>query len=969
MKTKLFLGLAFFVFQFSLANILSVSAPVTPNVPPLTYCDTDNDGYGCFDLTTQSSLILAAQTGNASDYEVSYHQTSADANMGFMPVGSNYCNITSLNQVIYYRVREISSGDFAVGTFNLVVNPRPIAVAPTDLSQCDYNNDGVEVFDFNPLISQILGVMNPSTATVTFHNTLTDAESGLSVITPISSYPGTNGQTIYARLTLNATGCYDVISFRLHVIPMPIILSSYPEYVLCDVTAPTGSETFDLNSRISSILMGQVGMAVTFYPSLSQAQSGDNAISSLQYTNTVNYTQTLGIRITNVATGCYSVSTMDIRVEPLPQLIAPTAPYTVCDSDQDGTAVFDLTSLVPGLSNGSSYTISFHETQTDAEIFGTTIPNPSSYTNITPFSQTIYVRGVNNVSGCVAVLAIQLRVNQAPIAHAVTSIVVCDNDSNPQDGMAQFDLTQQTQAVLGLQSLPASNYTITYHSTQVDAQSGFSPITSPSNFTGSDGQVIWYRVEQNSTSCYNIASFSIRVNSPLLLTTPSPFNVCDNDMVPNNQYTTFDLTVKDYEITEGSNQIVTYYPSFALAQTGTNPISNPTAYTNIAPSVQTLGVRVTSSGGCVSITTLDIRVMPIPTPNTNPPALASQCDSNNTGDMLEVFDLTANSAYIINGDPNLTLHYFATMANAENNVAEILTPTAAVVGSDVWIRVENTRTDSTGNHCYVLVRQPLTVNPLPSVDIISDNTLDTVYVDGSNNNVIQTLTLDAQLDGNFDIQWKVDGNIIANAASSVYTVATASPNGASRVFTVTVTDVQTGCSATDSITVLQSTGVPSPQGQISQSFNAGGTLADLDVHGTNIAWYSSANKNSYTTFSAPLPANTLLVDGATYYASQTIGGMESIARLPVTVHLLLGIPDRETILLQFAPNPVNSSLVLQSDKTLKSIEVYTMLGQKVLSLNCNDMNVTIDFAGLSAGYYLLKAQSDIGQKTIRLIKE
>ncbi|MBF6640198.1 hypothetical protein IVB69_01770, partial [Flavobacterium sp. J49] len=104
-------------------------------------------------------------------------------------------------------------------------------------------------------------------------------------------------------------------------------------------------------------------------------------------------------------------------------------------------------------------------------------------------------------------------------------------------------------------------------------------------------------------------------NIPLLLTTPAPLSVCDNDTNPNDQYHSFDLTVKDAEITQNlSGYTVVYYPSLALAQAGgATTITDFTAYTNIAPAVQTLGVVVTSAAGCQSITTLDIRVLPVPT--------------------------------------------------------------------------------------------------------------------------------------------------------------------------------------------------------------------------------------------------------------------------------------------------------------------------------------------------------------------
>ena len=55
------------------------------------------------------------------------------------------------------------------------------------------------------------------------------------------------------------------------------------------------------------------------------------------------------------------------------------------------------------------------------------------------------------------------------------------------------------------------------------------------------------------------------------------------------------------------------------------------------------------------------------------------------------------------------------------------------------------------------------------------------------------------------------------------------------------------------------------------------TIADIQVTGSNITWYDSPTGGSV------LPSTTSLFDGGTAYASQTIGGVESTARLAVTV--------------------------------------------------------------------------------------
>jgi hypothetical protein len=71
-----------------------------------------------------------------------------------------------------------------------------------------------------------------------------------------------------------------------------------------------------------------------------------------------------------------------------------------------------------------------------------------------------------------------------------------------------------------------------------------------------------------------------------------------------------------------------------------------------------------------------------------------------------------------------------------------------------------------------------------------------------------------------------------------------------------------------------------PTGLAQQSFCPGATLSQLAVSGSGIKWYAGASSG------AALPANTALVNGATYYASQTVAGCESSGRLAVQVTLV-----------------------------------------------------------------------------------
>ena len=68
-----------------------------------------------------------------------------------------------------------------------------------------------------------------------------------------------------------------------------------------------------------------------------------------------------------------------------------------------------------------------------------------------------------------------------------------------------------------------------------------------------------------------------------------------------------------------------------------------------------------------------------------------------------------------------------------------------------------------------------------------------------------------------------------------------------------------------------------PTGAASQTLCSGATVAQLNATGTAVQWYTTPTGGS------PLANTTVLMNGSTYYATQTVNGLESINRLAVTV--------------------------------------------------------------------------------------
>jgi uncharacterized delta-60 repeat protein len=174
----------------------------------------------------------------------------------------------------------------------------------------------------------------------------------------------------------------------------------------------------------------------------------------------------------------------------------------------------------------------------------------------------------------------------------------------------------------------------------------------------------------------------------------------------------------------------------------------------------------------------------------------------------------------------------------------------------------------------------------------------------------------------------------------------------------------------------QTTSTPNPAGEIYQPFVTGQTLGDLKVNGSNVKWYTSQtscginNKlTSKGTGDEELPSSTLLVNGTTYYASQTANNLESSYRLPVTVYAAsLGVKENQLPNLVTYPNPVKDYYSISNTENITKIELFNILGQLQYSNNYDKNNVEIDFTSLQSGLYFAKIYADNKSAVIKIIK-
>jgi len=188
-----------------------------------------------------------------------------------------------------------------------------------------------------------------------------------------------------------------------------------------------------------------------------------------------------------------------------------------------------------------------------------------------------------------------------------------------------------------------------------------------------------YKVEAFKGICFVEDEIEVTFQPLPVAAEPSPLRACDE--FPNDGFTTFNLTDKDVEITNGeTDAFVTYFLAEQQAIDNVFPIANPTTYMNVDINFQTVFARLEyNTTGCYDIVALDLIVDFAPD-ILEPITDYFLCD--NDGDFVEIFDLTSKNDEIENGEVDVFTTYYDTLAEAEAGINPILNPQAYESGNN-----------------------------------------------------------------------------------------------------------------------------------------------------------------------------------------------------------------------------------------------------------------------------------------------
>jgi hypothetical protein len=292
--------------------------------------------------------------------------------------------------------------------------PPPVINNPAPLTVCDLNNDGTEIFDLTPVIPEVLGALDPSLYTVSFHDSITDANNDANPITGINAFSGSNGQVLFVRVEENAA---------------PANFSTAPLELTFGPITPAG-----INGPLTVCGGGEVTVAF-------QASWGG-------------------------------------------------APFTFTYSVNGGPV---LTVVTPFLLNG----------------VGVNLPSISSGT------YDILLITAQSSVGCPTTLNVLHHIDVLPVPTAGFGEDL-SIEQIPFVGTAVFNLTVNDAPIRNNNP----NAIVTYYTSLSDAQAPNNPITSAAAFSGTNGQIIYARVEENGNGCIDTTSFNLFITNPDIVFIP-----------------------------------------------------------------------------------------------------------------------------------------------------------------------------------------------------------------------------------------------------------------------------------------------------------------------------------------------------------------------------------------------------------------------------------------------------------------
>ncbi|MEO6175472.1 MAG: T9SS type B sorting domain-containing protein [Flavobacterium circumlabens] len=423
-----------------------------------------------------------------------------------------------------------------------------------------------------------------------FGDPASGADNTSTDLSPFHDFSADGKYTVTAKVT-GKDGTVELLSETIDAKEPPKAYGINNIYACESVSATGISKSFDVSTITQQVLGVQTDKVVTFI------DGKGNKYASLPnpFTNTVKDRETITVRVSHKDNlCCYSETTFDLIVNPLPNLSA-VADVSVCDNDTDGFAQFNLTpleTLIKG--SASNIKVEFYHQN------GQKIQAPlNTITNLITKEEIVKVKAINTDTNCSGETMFKLIVNPLPTANPLQELIGCDDN---KDGISEyFDTSNVEAAVLENQTGMKVSYW--------DALGNQlpSPLPNPYKNTTSNTEAITVRVTSSVTNCDAETTLVLKTTSQPLITKPANKYACDEG----NGFASFDMSGLETEITGNQSGLkVMYFDSNGNQL----PTPFPALFQNTQAKSQTIKIKVENNINslCNSETSFDLIVNDLP---------------------------------------------------------------------------------------------------------------------------------------------------------------------------------------------------------------------------------------------------------------------------------------------------------------------------------------------------------------------
>lgn len=180
------------------------------------------------------------------------------------------------------------------------------------------------------------------------------------------------------------------------------------------------------------------------------------------------------------------------------------------------------------------------------------------------------------------------------------------------------------------------------------------------------------------------------------------------------------------------------------------------------------------------------------------------------------------------------------------------------------------------------------------------------------------------------------------------------------------------------------------------TFNANVISNTLNSTGLSVPFVYSAfikvfaaDYSSFTAYTDPMSSTgnfTIALDASQssagqhiQYGFQVIGvninsnasfdaAYDALGSIVIGANTTLSVNEFAAANFNVFPNPTVDRWTVSSNRNIKSVTIFDVLGKQVLVLKPNSQRIDINAASLKTGMYVAKIESDSGTKTMKLIK-